>query len=381
MDKFIYTAEYGQLYYDEVFWYYDEPCIFSVIDILAHKYICLLENEMDNGRKYVVAPVSISRYSQLVRNQISIRKIYTKPEINKVFSLVVKNESVKIEELTIDIIEKLNIPEDDIYLDIKDSYTYNDLLSESAEKNVPIMKKSFEKEGGHRRFIFANEMSSISSNLQGVFSGEASDYIRVNNIKNVDEQKWIRKKANVPLFGTYAASFGITIEGAEFAEIGEQEIMFSKFIDTYFELLSINESCTDTFFDEHRDGLKALRKYYRALMAQGFSVKCTAATPSHKFYKKHLTREYIFNQYAILNSKMAQDIEQEKYHGKWRKIDIEKKRFRFQTDKEIIEGKFDDNFDESIFDFERDIDILVEKSICTDRIGENKEKYTLLSIL
>ena len=43
--KFISTEQYGDLEYDEIFLYYDGPCIFSVKNKLGYRFICLLESE------------------------------------------------------------------------------------------------------------------------------------------------------------------------------------------------------------------------------------------------------------------------------------------------------------------------------------------------
>ena len=61
--------------------------------------------------------------------------------------------------------------------------------------------------------------------------------------------------------------------------------------------------------------------------------------------------------------------------------DIEKKTFRFRDNKgDVISGKFDDDFDESVFDFSQEITILVDKKKFIDRAGHETEKYTLLSV-
>ena len=46
----------------------------------------------------------------------------------------------------------------------------------------------------------------------------------------------------------------------------------------------------------------------------------------------------------------------------------------------VSKGKFDDDFDESVFDFEKEIKIHLEKLKKVDRTRKEKETYTLLFI-
>ena len=67
------TKEHGNLFYDEIFIYYDGPCVFSVRNILGHRYISVLESITDSYDRYLLVPVSVSRYVDFVRNKITIR--------------------------------------------------------------------------------------------------------------------------------------------------------------------------------------------------------------------------------------------------------------------------------------------------------------------
>ena len=79
---------------------------------------------------------------------------------------------------------------------------------------------------------------------------------------------------------------------------------------------------------------------------------------------------------------MSNDVEQIVLIGTWTQISFEAKTFRFKSeDGKVINGKFDEDFDESVFDFGRKINILVEKEKKVGRMRDKSEKYTLLSIV
>ena len=79
---------------------------------------------------------------------------------------------------------------------------------------------------------------------------------------------------------------------------------------------------------------------------------------------------------------MSNDVEQIVLIGTWTQISFEAKTIRFKSeDGKVINGKFDEDFDESVFDFGRKIKILVEKEKKVGRMRDKSEKYTLLSIV
>ena len=53
---------------------------------------------------------------------------------------------------------------------------------------------------------------------------------------------------------------------------------------------------------------------------------------------------------------------------------------RMENEGKVSKGKFDDDFDESVFDFEKEIKIHLEKLKKVDRTRKEKETYTLLFI-
>lgn len=379
---FVSTDQYGDLVYDEIFLYYDGPCIFSVKNKLGYRFICLLESESPELDRYIVAPVSIERYNAFVKNNWPIRHLFTMPEQGGVFSVTFRQERSSVATLNIDEIISMNLPDDNEMLEYNGGYTSKEILLNSAEKNIPILQKSLEKNGEHRQFIYASELAKESSKFQKIFDGIANDEIKLLPESQKERINEIRKACRVPIYGTYAASFGIQIEGTDYPRIGEEETDFAKYLKVYFKLLEINNETSSDFFEMHKEALIALKGYYKTLISLGFNVKMTAATPRHEYFKYYMSREDIISRYGFLNYVTTNDVEQLTLVGTWTQIDIEKKSFRFRINTgENINGKFDEDFDESIFDFGKEIKILVDKKKETGRMGDESEKYVLLSII
>lgn len=350
--------------------------------MLKHRFVCLLETEADNYNRYIVAPVSFARYRELITNMIPIRHVFTKSEAGGVFTIKLdSNITSEIALHSIDDIESMQLPIDSEFLDIKESYTSNEILLNSYEKNVPILQKSLEKKGEHRQYIYAKELAKENMKFQNVFDGIANDKIKNKEIRSNEQKRKVKKDSQVPVFGFYAASFGQRIEGVDFPLIGEKESGFAEFIKTYFELINISENSDNSYFEKHKNALIALKGYYKSLLAHGFSIKLSAATPNRELMKMDLSREQIVKKYNYLNHITGNDMEQIKLTGKFIRIAIDKKTFQFRLENnDIIDGKFDEDFDESIFDFANTITILVDKEVLTSRIGDTKSNYTLLLI-
>ena len=350
---------------------------------LGYRFICLLETENEEFDRYIIAPVSICRYNAFIRNQWSIRRLYTDSELGGVFSVTFCKSEIKINYLRKSEIELMNLPDENEMLEYSNAYTTNEILYKSVETNVPILQKSFEKDGGHRQYIFANELAKESAKFQNIFDGICKDEINNSKIKLSEDQ--IREKMNncrVPIFGTYVSSFGIQVEGIQYPELIEEETDFSRYLKIYFELLDVNSETNMDFMNYHKEALCALTKYYKTLLALGFSVNLKAATPSKWFKNTYLRKEEILFRYKFLNQTINKNIEQLEFAGKWSRIDYRKKKFEFKCDNnEIIEGKLDDDFDTTIFDFNDHITILVEKTIEVNKSGAKLEKYILLSII
>jgi hypothetical protein len=133
------TKEFGRLHIDEVFVYYDMPLIFSLINPLGYRYICIFESEDVESETYLLVPISFIRYQQLVSNTITIREIFEKPEMGEVLAVNIRAGGVDSCFLSSEEVLHRNLPPADEYLDIKESYTKSELIRKSEEKDFGII--------------------------------------------------------------------------------------------------------------------------------------------------------------------------------------------------------------------------------------------------
>lgn len=379
---FAITKEYGELQFDEIFHYYDGPLFFSVINALGYRYICMLESECDEFDRYLLVPVSFVRYQKFIRNEITIRDMFVSPEMGGVLSVSFYDNETKTQFINDETLETMNLPPLEEYLDIKESYTVDAILRKANESNCGLAQISFEKNEKHLQSIKAKELSIITSKLQKVMSGIAKDWCEnEGNRSSKEKMEKIKAASDIRITRTYAASFGIEIEAEDYRDMFE-ESAFDTLMELFTELNECNEATTREFYAHHQNSISAIKDFYKALMLNSFAMKFQAALPHNRLAKIKLSIKDVKQKYNYLTAIIDGNVEQVEYVGKLIAFDIKNKTFRFQPEgEEIIGGKVDEDFSETIFDMGNPIKILVNKNTEHNRTGDESDKYILLKIL
>ena len=140
---FAQNTKYGELEYDEILLYYDGPCIFSVRNKLGYRFVCLLETESENADRYLVVPVSLERYNLFIRNNWSIRNLYTQAEMGGVFSVTFSHGKEIINEHSLAEIEAMNLPDANEMLEFNGGYTTREILVEKCSDFSKVFGKEW----------------------------------------------------------------------------------------------------------------------------------------------------------------------------------------------------------------------------------------------
>ncbi|MBR2505409.1 MAG: hypothetical protein IKB70_00505 [Bacilli bacterium] len=377
------TKEHGNLFYDEIFIYYDGPCVFSVRNILGHRYISVLESITDSYDRYLLVPVSISRYVDFVRNKITIRNVFVESEAGGVFLL----ERMADETYLTNLVEEkdllnYNLPPESEYLEYKESYTSSELLLESEERKVGIAQISFEKGDSHKQTIKAKELSLLLGKLQKVMDGIYKDW-RTGQGDKCDSEKNLRMQKAVQLEVTrsYAASFGIEIESTEYRNIFNDS-EFDEIMKKFASIAIFSDDFNADFCKSNENALKALKDYYKVLVMHNFAYKFQVSTPERKISRFGLSTSDIQHKYTLLSKIDDDGVIQEELEGRLYAFDAKSKTFKFSVlGIKEISGKIDSDFDETVFDTDKTIKILVNKKTLSDISGVITDQYTLLRII
>ena len=378
---FVKTKEYGELLFDEIFHFYDEPIFFSVINPLGHRFVCALEYECDEFDRFLLVPVSFVRYQKFVRNEITIRDMFLLSEMGGILAVCFYGDEIKTQFVDKDTLSTMNLPPIGEYLDIKESYTAEEILRKAHESNSGLAQISFEKNGTHLQSIKAKELSLVTAKLQKVINGIAKDWCDNEGTNfSAEKRQVIKNAADIRITKTYAASFGIEIESEGYRDIfGESA--FDTLMERFAEINYCNEQTSREYYSKHQNSISAIRDFYKALMLNSFAIKFQAALPQNRLAKVRLTTADVQRKYNHLSAIIDGGVEQVEYSGRLIAFDIKNKTFKFQLETgETISGKVDEDFNETIFDMGNQIKILVNRRKELS-ITEETQKFVLLQIL
>lgn len=381
-ELFAITKEYGKLFFDEIFIYYDGPCLFSVKNQLDHCFIVLLENINENSTKYLLVPVSYSRYIDLVSNRITIKDAFVKSETGEVFTITFSGEdNLIVSKLDSSNLNDLNLPEEGEYLDLSHSYYREQLIFDAVKNRRGIAQISFEKNGRHEQSISAMSLSAVSKSLQKVMDGIRKDWENNDGRCAGSRRKSeMRDNAELMISKTFAASFGIQIESKELNDI-LLDSDFDWLMEKFVKLTTDYEDKADEFYIENTNAINALINFYKVLMINDFAIKFQMATPKKNIERFHHSILEIKNRYNYLTSKKGEKIEQIEEKGKLIAFDLSYKTFKFKTiNGDEISGKFDDEFEDRIFDTENVVIAYLNVFTQKDIACNNHKKYVLLKL-
>lgn len=76
----------------DVLLYYDYPQIFSGLDGVGARYLCMLVEESIKGLLYYCVPLSVQRYQALLAGRIEVRTVYEEPELADYYTVRLQGE-------------------------------------------------------------------------------------------------------------------------------------------------------------------------------------------------------------------------------------------------------------------------------------------------
>lgn len=96
----------------EVYVFYDQPVLFSCKNKSGLIYIALSIDETDSSEIWLYAPISNSRFQELVRGEVELRNVFTDAEDAFVYRVEIPNDSKS--NTIVDVIDCHEIPDSDL---------------------------------------------------------------------------------------------------------------------------------------------------------------------------------------------------------------------------------------------------------------------------
>lgn len=384
VEKFLKIDLLGDLYISEIYFFYEEPQIFSCTDKIGQKYLVLLIN-MDT-KEWIINPISEAQLSLIKNNRISFRESFLNPEVGFIWkvNLNVGSEIASAIQISPNLLDDTDLPDNDLYCD----WTQSDLMPISDDNIIQTSKKegrdivdiSLEVAGGHQREIDCEVLGEILTNTQQLIYSLA---YKSNSLKG-KYPKLIKDRNTLYVAGTFAASFGIRFKSYDLCNLlGETEVTDT--LNILSNLFSTKNSVTELkcFLDKQsKRSVIKYRNLMKTLFEANAGFKVKVASPNNNYSYIRFSSTDIIENLKALDGEIKNMVSIETMYGEIVGINVERKTFAFKSiEGEHITGKLSENFTDKIFEVPKNVEIKVEQQVdLNDLTHEEKYIYTLLEI-
>ena len=374
----------GDLYFKNIYLYYDEPQIFScVTSTLQFYFIIAVPADGEEESAWLAVPVSTGKLSMLEKNLVEIRTAFTQPEslIWRLFETEngFYSKCIQVSELTED-----SLPMPGAYLE----YSGNSELQPSAEAPLDraknemrdIIEISIEKDDGHISEISCDTFSEILVGVQQLLYAIA---YKDGGLRGAIPRK-IREDAKLCISDLFAASVGVRLKSNEYCNIHMETPLTATLRDfnKLFELSDDKESLHHFLADQNPRVAVKYRSLIRSLVSRNNGIKINNASPDNSTFTRHYTTKELAKKLDLVNSQVDEISETVTFYGSLVGANVERNSFEFiSSEGENIKGVIAPEIRGNTFSVPQYVEIIVEVKVGTDSFtNEEKLVYTLQSI-
>lgn len=356
---------FGSLNIQEIFFFYDEPQIFSCVSRFGQIYLIML-TDMDQ-RKWLAVPISSARLALLKKNRISVKQAFIDAEDEFVWMLheTAIGKVSAIQQLCSNI-EDEDLPDDDVFLDYEQDdvmpTNIDDISIKSIQERRDIVDLSLLPHLGHTREIDSEILGETLINAQQLF------YALSLPLEHTSGRISIQNKENnkIVAVGCYAASFGIRLMSSELADLyGKTKVTDT--IKMFSELLieKDNQDKLRKVLKQHSPlATIRYRKFIASLYRSDLEVKISLASPNNYVFHTKFNKDDIKRNLKFLEDEISDMTISETMIGTLVGINVEKNTFAFKsTNDENIIGTLSDVFVGKTFEVPRMVEAVFDKKI------------------
>ncbi|WP_321834344.1 DUF6575 domain-containing protein [Clostridium butyricum] len=365
----------GTLKITEIYYFYEEPQVFGCVNKFGQTFLGLL-TDMDI-REWLILPISLAQLAQLKANKISIKQAFTSAEDGFVWKVIESNNLSKAIQVNKDLINKDDLPDDELYLDCENQFmpsiNNETLVREASEERRDIFDLSLLPLSKHSRELDMAVMGEILIDIQQmIYCIDMPIEYSSGKISNK-----VKQRNTLVATGTYAASFGIRMKSSDLSDFsGNTEL--SETIKKFCEILGNknNEKELKKILKLYNPRVTLrYKKLMECLCREELAFNLSIASPNNYFFKTEYTKKDIMNNLVYLNEQADNIIKLEVLEGTMVGINVNKRRFAFETlEKEIIVGKISDQVKKIVYEVPKKVVVCLEETIQLNDFT-NKEKY------
>ncbi|OLN25951.1 DUF6575 domain-containing protein [Desulfosporosinus metallidurans] len=381
--EFLKVDVLGTLYVDEIFFFYEEPQIFTCMSRARHKYLALL-TDMDCG-KWMLLPISEAQLSLLKSNRLSLKEAFINPEDEFIWQLELSQDSTiaKAKQIFDPQVLSDDLPDDDVYLD----YEADPLMPVVKDDILEIAKKERRDiidlalvTNNHSREIECDILGEVLSTTQQILYTLPMPRESLRGRIPKD----IRDRNTAVVAGTLAASFGVRFKSPGLCDLfGETDL--SQTLKMFLDLLNSKDDDNKLREILHNHSKKTVFKYrqlMKVLLQAKTGLKIKAASPNNYRFEISFSMDDIERSIQLLETEIKDMVYVEKMFGTMVGINVDKQTFAFKSiEDENIIGKLSENFNGVTFEVPKYVQAEIQQRITLNEITkEERYVYTLLAI-
>lgn len=369
----------GDLFVDEIFYFYDEPLLFSCITNSFKKYIVSLIN-ID---EWLCVSISEQLLARLKNNKVTLRSLFVNPEDGFVLKISLINNKNQIEIIDPTKINDEDLPNDGEYLDYIDRVNkllpvINDDITEvSYNERRDILDIALKNNTNNEKEIECSILSHILENFQQLI------YSIANKNRSKKLLNFIKQNFSIQFTGVFASSFGIRLKSDAFSLLNNQTVL-TPVINELFILLNVSnkEEELHKFLCNNNHITLRYREFLRYLVSTNYNIIFSGASPNKNVYSYNYSTIDMEKNLKLIDKEIDTTTKINEYYGSLVGINTNKKTFEFiNNNKKEIKGHFAKGLYNLIFAVPQDCKVSIEEKLDFNELtGEEKYFYTLLDL-
>ncbi|MDR3401764.1 MAG: hypothetical protein P4L99_04620 [Chthoniobacter sp.] len=313
--------------------YCDGPLLFTALDLIGTRYVCVFLETKETGSEYLCIPVSHARLNSFLNGHRDLRSLFDEPEVSEIYKVVTNRDDS--ETLTATPIGSEEVNEDMLptsgYFVSKDDWTGG----EEPQRMHSLVDVSLEVFG-------ATNYPAIETYVLCDFLRGFQDTLRYarRKVSPLSRIQRSPRRSNVisdtEVYGFSLNSFTVNLRSS----VSESELFgmggFDRSVGLLTQLLKFATQDSELAIDFLRENkghfVSAVKRMLAVATAQGcaFSVRWRASGPGSVFQSVRVTFDQAYRLQSMLAVQSELDIEQASYIGNF--ISLSENRWGFKPE-------------------------------------------------
>lgn len=391
----------GELYYNHIYLFYDEPQLFSCITKAFQYYFAMLIDSDDNFNQWLLAPISNQRLLRAEKNTLQIKDIFVRPETDFIWNVRWENGNyfsgqISPESLTADM-----LPEDGQLLDynleilgkeypLLNKVTKETPLHDCERKNIElrlaentpyevavnerrdVIDLSLELDDGHLREISCTALSEVLEKTQQLFY--AIGYKNGSILGPIP--KTVKQNNKVNITNMFAASVGIRLKSDDLSDINF-ETPLTKTLSEFNFLFSVADDpdkLKEYLAEQSPRVAFKYRSFIKSLLSHKIGIKIDVASPNNSTFNRSFTTKELTKNLELVESKIEEIVQKETLYGTLVGINADRGTFEFVTvSDDRIHGTLSPQLMDTKYIVRQQAKIVVEEKIGIDSLTKNEK--------